>query len=129
MNADKMMYGPLAVRIGLGVLFVAAGVMKLMMPSGFIGMLAGMMPMATVLGWLVIAAEVLAGAAVLVGWRVRLTLWPLFVILAVATVTVWIPQWSANPMAPVVVLLHVASMASLLSLFFTGAGAKALDDQ
>ena len=128
MEYKNSKYGPFAVRLGLGVMFLAAGIMKLMNPSGFIGMVSGMgLPMATLMGWLAIIAEVAGGAALVLGWKVRYAVWPLVIVLLVAIVAVWLPQLSTNMMAPVTILLQISAIASLVSLFLSGPGALAVE--
>lgn len=78
-------YASLLLRIGLGVLFLAAGIMKLLDPGMFTQALEGMgFPFAAFWSWLVIAVEVLGGAAVVVGFKLKWAIPPLAFILLVA---------------------------------------------
>lgn len=78
-------YASLLLRVGLGGLFLAAGIMKLLDPAMFTGMLEGMgFPMAAVFAWIVIVVEVLGGASVVAGFKLKWTVPPLAFILLVA---------------------------------------------
>lgn len=78
-------YAPLLIRIGLGGLFLAAGIMKLLDPAMFTQMLDGMgFPVAAAFAWIVIVLEVLGGAAVVAGFKLKWTVPPLAFILLVA---------------------------------------------
>ena len=112
-------YNPSVLRLVLGLLFIIPGVTKLMNPVGVIGMLQGMgffWPI--VWGWLVILSEVLFGLTVLVGWKLKYTIWPLVVIMIVASVLVVIP----NMKSPTNLLFHLLAIAGLLSIAWTGPG-------
>ena len=118
-------FGPFFVRIGLGLLFIFPGIMKLMNPGMIIGMLGGMgFPLPMVLGWLVIIAEVLGGIALLAGYKVKYVVWPLVVILVVATVAVYLPDLAKNATQ---VLFHLLGILSLISLYYSGPGAFAAE--
>ena len=119
--------GLLGLRFFLGLLFVIPGIMKIMAPEMIAGMLAGMgVPMSGFFGWMVILSEILFGAALLAGVRVKYTVWPLVVILVVATFMVHIPGLSAGGMAPIMLLFHLQAIAALVALGILGPGAKAL---
>lgn len=123
-------YGPSVLRLVLGPLFVIPGIMKLTNPGMIIGMLGGMgFPGATFWGWLLLLSEIVFGAAVFVGWRVKYTVWPLVVVLVVATALVHIPAMAGNPMGLINVLFHLLGIAALLSLNLTGPGAHAVSEK
>jgi putative oxidoreductase len=69
-------YGTLAGRVLLGLLFLLAGYYKLTGEagvSGFAGGLEGMgLPLPMLLAWVVVAIEILGGAALILGYRVGL---------------------------------------------------------
>jgi putative oxidoreductase len=73
MKANTLDYGALALRIGLGGMFLSHGLLKL-----FVFTLAGTAAFFTSIGfpaftaYLVVPAEILAGVALLVGFQVRL---------------------------------------------------------
>lgn len=118
-------YAPTILRLSLAALFIYAGVGKLMDQSGIAGMLGNMgFPAASALGWIVLLSEMIFGLALLVGWKVKYAVWPLVVILAVATIFVAVPN--ANGMW-VNTLFHIVGVAALISLYITGPGKLAVD--
>ncbi|HLD71960.1 MAG TPA: DoxX family protein [Candidatus Nanoarchaeia archaeon] len=121
---EKQDYSPLILRVILGLMFVVAGANKLLNPQGIIGMLSGagfFLP--AFWGWLVILSEVLFGLTVLVGWKLRYTIWPLAIIMAVAIIMVSVPNIVKNPSG---FFFHLLAIGALVSLFLTGAGAWSL---
>ena len=129
MKCDCKEYAPSVLRLALGLVFIIPGLQKLANPAMIAGMLQGMgFPAPTLLGWLVLLAEIIFGVAVLVGWKVKKTVWPLVVILAVALISVHIPAWmAAKPMALIGVLFHLLGIAALVSLYLSGPGAKSIN--
>lgn len=120
-------WAPTVLRAALGLLFVIPGVMKLMNPAGIIGMLSNIgFPLPAFWGWLLLASEIVFGTSVLVGFKVRYTVWPLVVIMAVAILTVVLPTATSNP---VNLLFHLLTIASLVNLFFSGAGTWAVSKE
>lgn len=112
-------YGPFATRVGIGGLFLATGIMKLLDPSMVEGMLDGMgFPAAALLTWLLIFVEVLGGAAVLVGFKLKYVTVPLAIVLLVASV-VMIDQ-------PGIMVSNLALLAATVGLWFSGPGAWAV---
>ena len=123
-------YAPSILRLVLGPLFIIPGIMKLTNPSMIIGMLGGLgFPAPTFWGWLVLLSEIIFGAAVLVGWKVKYTVWPLVAVLAVATAFVHIPAMATNPAGLVNVLFHLLGIAALINLHLTGSGKYAVSDE
>lgn len=119
-------HGPLVLRIALGLLFIIPGLSKLASPGIIIGMLRDLgFPAAALMGWILLLSEIVFGAAVLAGYKVRTTVWPLAIIMVVAGVTVAIPQIGSNPLAVPMTLFHLVALAGLVSLYFTGPGAHA----
>jgi len=121
-------YAPTTLRLVLGLLFIVPGISKLLNPSGIIGMLRGIgFPVPNAVGWIVLLSEIIFGLAILVGYQVKYTVWPLIIVLLVAIVTVHLPGLAANPMGIINVLFHLLGIAALLSVYLTGAGALAID--
>ena len=120
-------YGPTITRIALGLLFIIPGLSKLSNPAGIIGMLGGLGFFAPALwGWVLLLSEIIFGAAVFVGWKVKYTVWPLVIIMLVAGSTVALPQIGTNPMAVPITLFHLVAVAALIGVFLTGPGALAV---
>lgn len=125
---DTKNYGPMVLRIAVGLLMLIPGISKLMNPSGIIGMLGGMgIPLATAMGWILILSEILFGASLILGWQTKYTVWPPVVILTVATLMVHLPN-IGEPMGAINVLFHLLGIASLVSVFLSGPGAYALGE-
>jgi putative oxidoreductase len=66
-------YGALALRVALGVMFIAHAYLKIAIftPAGFAGFL-GQVGLPAVLAWPIILAELLGGLAILVGFHGRI---------------------------------------------------------
>src|SRR3989344_8582088 len=123
-DKDKACCGRFLIRAPLGLLFLGAGLIKLMDPRIIIGMLEGAgFPTPAFFGWLVILSEVLFGVAVLVGFRTKLTVWPLVIILVVAILIVWLPALIKDfAMNFGNFLWHILGIAALISLSMSGPG-------
>ncbi len=125
-DKDKSCCGRFLLRLTLGILFTGAGLMKIMNPGMIVGMLSQMgFPTATFFGWLLILSEVIFGIAVLVGFRTRLTVWPLIIVLVVAVFTVHLPAWmngSAGPMGFINFMWHLVGIAGLIAVGISGPG-------
>jgi putative oxidoreductase len=126
MNNKYKEYAPTILRVVLGALFIVPGLQKLMNPAMIIGMLGKLgFPAAGLLGWVLILSEIGFGATVLAGWKLDKTVWPLVIILLVAMFKVHIPAiFAGTPMALVSVLWHIVGIGALISLYFSGPGAK-----
>jgi len=121
--ASDWKVGPTVLRIALGLLFIVPGLTKLMAPSGVIGMLGSLgFPAPAFWGWLLLLSEIIFGLALVFGFKVKWTVWPLVIVLLVATFTVYVPKLGTPEGNPVQVLFHLLGMAGLVSLFFTGPG-------
>lgn len=109
-------FAPFALRIGIGGLFIFAGLMKLMNPSGVVQMLTKIgFPAPLAFAWLLIIVELLFGAAVLTGFQLKYTTVPLAIVLVVAVAV----NIAAQPMGA---LKDVALLAMLVSLWLSGPG-------
>ncbi len=110
-------YGPFALRIGVGGIFLFAGIMKLLNPSMVVGMLGNLgFPGPSFWTWLLIIVELVCGAAVLVGFKLKWVTIPLAVVMLVAIVT--------SELA--IAVNNVVILSGLVSLWLSGAGAWAL---
>ena len=113
--------GAFMIRLVVGPLFIITGTYKLLNPQMIIGLLESIgFPFPVFLGWLVLLSELIFGVCVLLGFKLKYSVWPLIFIMLVATVTVILPGLSAA--TAVNFLFHLLAIASLVSLFFTGAG-------
>ncbi|MBS3148293.1 DoxX family protein [Candidatus Woesearchaeota archaeon] len=114
-------YGPFALRIGVGGIFVVAGTMKLLDPSMVVGMLGGLgFPAPGLWTWLLILTELLGGAAVLTGFHLKYSTAPLMVVLIVAIVV------TAMGGQAMMALKDVVILSGLVSLYLSGSGTLAL---
>ena len=122
-------YGAAVLRMSLGLLFLLPGLGKLMNPAMIAGMLGGLgFPAPAFFGWLLLLSEIVFGAWLIAGWKVKYAVWPLMLVLVVATLTVHLAK-VADPMGMITVLFHVVGIAGLVSVFLTGAGAWSLEKQ
>ena len=82
--ADAKNYGPTFLRLGLGILFIFMGLGKLQNPAGITGMLANIgFPAAVFWAWLLLLSEIIFGAAILIGFKVKFTTIPLIIIIII----------------------------------------------
>jgi putative oxidoreductase len=119
-ESQKHMFGHTLLRVTIGLLFFIAGIKKLMNPDGIIGMLGGLgFPAPLFFGWVLILAEVIFGALIFIGYKVRYNAWPLAIILAVAVLFVTIPN---EGFASGTFYFHLISIAGLITIALTGPG-------
>jgi len=112
-------FGPFALRIGIGGLFLTMGIMKLMNPAMITGMLGNLgFPAAAFWAWILIIVEIVGGASVLTGFKLKWVTPFLAVVLVVAIAT-------GNQ--PIMALTNAALLSGLVSLWLSGPGAWALD--
>lgn len=124
---ENSKYGPTALRVALGLLFIIPGLSKLANPVGIIKMLGELGFFAPALwGWVLLLSEIIFGAAVLIGWKVKYTVWPLVIIMIIAGFRVAIPNIGTNPMAVPISLFHLVAIAALVAVFLIGPGALAI---
>ena len=120
-------YGPTVLRVFLGLLFIVPGFMKLLNPAGPAGLLSNIALFAwapSFWAWVLLLSEIVFGLAVVLGWKTKYTVWPLVVVLAVATIYFAIPNASNNSVS---LLFHLVGIAGLISVYLTGPGALALN--
>lgn len=123
---------PLALRLGLGVVFVDHGYSKLTggPAEGFGGMLTGLgVGAPEFVAWLVTIAELVGGVMLVAGLATRLVALPLIatmigaIILVKAELGIIAPAGTPMPGAE----LDIALLAGLVALLFMGAGRLSLD--
>lgn len=122
-------YGPTLLRLALGIMFLIAGYNKIKGPDNVTGMLTNMGFFAPVFfAWILILSELIFGLTILIGWKVKYTVWPLVIILAVAIIKVVIPNL-AQPGGPTNLSFHLLGIATLISLALTGPGEIAVSKE
>lgn len=123
----------LVARVLLGLLFLVAGIRKLMAVAGSTGYLAKLgFPAPEVLIWVAILIEVGGAALLIVGWQARKVSWLLIVFVAVATLMAhrfW--QFDAAQYANQMnhFLKNFAIIGGLLYVAAFGAGALSVDNR
>ncbi|MBS3080232.1 DoxX family protein [Candidatus Pacearchaeota archaeon] len=121
-------YGIAVLRILTGFLFLIPGIMKFMDTAGITGMLTNLgFPAPSFLAWLLLLSEILFGASLIVGWKTKYTIWPLVIVLLIATLTVALPGALENPMNWINVLFHLVGIGALISIFLDGPGNWAIN--
>lgn len=123
-------YGPTILRVILGLMFLLAGIGKLMNPAGTAGFFGTLgIPGASVMVWLVIAVEILGGLALLAGWQLRWAVWPIIAVMLVATALAVIPgayAKASGALFPTIkdssIWFHLLAIGALVTLAFTGPG-------
>jgi len=117
-KSETHMYAHTLLRVVLGLLFVFQGYRKLMNPEGVVSMLTGIgFPIPMVFAWILLLSELIFGALLLIGFKVKYTAWPLAFILLVAEITVVIP-WQG--LTSVNSFFHVISIIALIALATAG---------
>ena len=111
-------------RIALGLFFVVPALSKLWNPAGITGMLSGLgFPLPTFFAWIILLSEIIFGASLIIGYKVRFAVWPLFIILLVALLLVAIPGASFSDISSLMMVLwHLVGLAGLITIRAFGAG-------
>jgi putative oxidoreductase len=120
-------------RVLLAVIFIVAGIGKLMDPAATAGYMASQgLPMVDVLLWLTILVELGGGLMLLVGYRARLAALFLFLFLIPVTF-IFHAFWAVEPAESVnqmrQFLKNLAIMGGLLYVMAFGAGPLSLDQR
>ncbi len=121
-----------SIRIGLGVLFVMTGVMKLVVPSlgaAFAGQLAGAnIPLQDLNRWAVPFIEIGVGGALLIGFYTRIATLIVFSIMIVGTyVHLVVDDPSLFPLQPEEPIIPVAVMILSIYVLLRGGGSGSSD--
>lgn len=121
-----------SVRILLGLVFVMAGVLKVVVPhlgEAFEGqLLAAKIPLVEINLVIVPLAEMVVGLALLLGWQARLSAGIAAFLMVVATyVHLAVEDPSLFPLQPVEPIGPLLLLAGLLYIMLRGAGAWSMD--
>ena len=121
-----------SIRIGLGILFVMTGIMKVVVPSlgeAFAGRLAGAnIPLQELNRWAVPFIEMAVGGALLVGFYTRLATFVVFNIMIVGTyVHLVVDDPSLFPLQPEQPIIPAVVMILSVYLLLRGGGAGSAD--
>ena len=118
-------------RIAIAALFLPAGLNKLMGVEGTTGYFSSLgLPAVAVLVWVVIAIEVLGGAALILGYRTRLVAIALAVFTLLASIAghaFWAAPADAAFIAQLLFFKNIAVTGGLLILASSGAGSISID--
>ena len=123
-------YGTTILRISLGLLFFIAGITKVIDPSAVISMVEAMgfpEPFNIYFGVLTMLSELVFGFTLLIGYNLKTSVIPLIIITIVATIGVHLPNIDQGVMTIVIILLHLVTIAALLSLAISGPGPLSID--
>jgi len=117
---NNHLIGHTLLRVTIGLLFLIMGITKIQGPEGIIGMLTGLgFPAPAFFGWILILSEIIFGALVFVGYKIKWTAWPLAIVLAVAWITVTVPdQGISSPLS----FFHLIGISGLITIALTGPG-------
>ena len=119
-NKEYHMLGHTLLRVTIGLMFVFAGYGKIIDPSKPIGMVTNLgFPMPVAFAWILILSELIFGAAVLLGAKVKYTVWPLVVVMLVAWSMVSIPSQGFMASGT---MFHLVTIAGLVTIALTGPG-------
>ena len=116
-------------RIASGLFFLIPGIFKILMPGDFQAMLADFPEfLQPHLPWLfnvVIAAEVIGGIMLIIGWNIRIAVPPLVIITLIAESLVVVNDTSSN-IRLLSLFTHFMGAGLYSSLFFLGSGRWAI---
>ncbi len=116
-------------RISAGLFFLLPGIFKLLMPGDFLAMTVDfpdfLQPHLPWLFNLVIAAEIIGGIMLIVGWNIRLAVPPLIVITLVAELLV-VANDTNSSIRSLSLLAHFMGAGLYAAMFFLGSGRWAI---
>ena len=123
-KADKHMFGHTLLRATIGLLFLFTGIAKIKDPAGVVGMLSELgFPIATFFAWLLILSELIFGILIFVGYKTKVTVWPLAIVLAVAWILVVVPKQGITSINS---FFHLIGIAGLITIALSGPGKWAI---
>lgn len=121
-----MKYIPLAARICLALIFVKAGVTHAIGFSGFVDLIAKMLPLAPLIAVFTIVFQLLGALSLIVGYKVKVGAALLIIFLIPATLLYH--NAIADPSQINAFLKNLGLIGGLLMMIYTGAGAVSLDE-
>lgn len=129
MKKSNVAYSPFILRIAVALLFIFVGLPKFFNPNGtLIASLRQIsFPAPLFFGWLVLIVGAICTIAILFGFKVKYSVWPLIIILIGALVLIYIPQYTFTPQSGMNVFFHVLAIAVLISIYLTGPGLWTID--
>ena len=125
MKSDKYLG---TIRILIGLMFLLIGIVKLTDVAGvstFFGSLG--IPASLFFAWVVALSETLFGLAVLIGYKIKYTAWPLVVIFVIAILLAILPNVGFNSGSISILFFHLTVIAALVHFAMNGAGSWAVD--
>lgn len=115
------------VRVLIGLMFITAGINKLLNPAGPTGMLTSLgFPTPALFAWILLLSELVFGLAILIGYQTKYTAWPLVIVLAIAEIMVVIPNPNGGILS-VNSFFHVISLVALIMIALGGPGKWAVN--
>ena len=116
-------------RIASGMFFLIPGIFKLLMPEDFVGMMADfpafLQPHITWLFKFVIAAEVIGGIMLIIGWNIRLAV-PALVAITVVAEALIVVNDTGSSIRLLSLSAHFMGAGLYTALFFLGSGRWAI---
>ncbi len=118
------MLGHTLLRVTIGLMFLLKGIDKFQGPEGVTGMLTNLgFPIAGVFAWILILSELIFGALVLIGYKVKYTAWPLAIVLFVAWILAVVPNGGITSTNS---FFHIMGIAGSIVIALTGPGKYAI---
>ena len=114
-------YAPFVLRVALGGLFLTVGIFSLISPTNVKQMMLDLgFPAAALLAWVLIVLELLCGAAILIGFKIKWATVPIALILLVSIAT--------SPLGGIAhPLKDAALLLATIALWLLGPGIWGLD--
>jgi putative oxidoreductase len=133
MTKENQKYTNFVIRITIGLMFFLSGLKKLLGVldsdiSGIAGMVGKIgFPAPEFFAWILVLSELIFGLLLIVGWKVKFTVWPLIIIMAVATLGMIVPGAISSKGGFFAIFgsslwFHVLTAVGLLHLYWTGPG-------
>ena len=122
MTEDYKKDASTVLRVFVGLLFLVPGLQKFGNPTG----VSAMLGLGMFLVWVLILTEIVGGAALILGWQVKIFSALLGIILVVALFKMHLAQFALGGGDTVRALFQLVGIAALVNLYLTGPGELAL---